>query len=441
METTRLGRYVLFDQIAMGGMASVHIGRLVSPAGFARTVAIKRMRGELVSDPELSSMFLDEARLAARVHHPNVVQVLDVVSAGNEILLVMEYVRGDSLARLLSRIPTRMPIGVALAIATEMLYGLHAAHEATAESGESLHIVHRDVSPQNILIGGDGVARVTDFGVAKATVRVVSTRDGELRGKISYMAPEQIQRRRLDRRTDVFAASVVFWEMLAGQRLFIGDDPGGILHRILYEPIPFPPEVDPQLVAIVMKGLARDPNDRFATAHEMATALEAFGPARAAEVASFVDTKLGPILRERAARVRAIEQTSLESLRSESQAPPAMSELETQPVHDRAPAAMTAPSAPPSTNRRSTFIALAAALLVAIAALWLVPRESATRAASNLTPELQPVIIEPAPMASTMASAAPTARPPARPFRPKKNCDPPYTVDARGIRMYKRECL
>ena len=205
-----LGRYALYEKIASGGMASVHIGRLLGPVGFARTVAIKRMHPQFAEDPEFVSMFLDEARLAARIRHPNVVQTLDIVSTDTELFLVMDFVQGESLARLIQSANSagqHVPPEMVATIMVGVLHGLHAAHEAKDEQGEPLQIVHRDVSPHNVLVGTDGVARVLDFGVAKAAGRAQTTRDGQMKGKVAYMAPEQI-RGSVSRATDVYAASV-----------------------------------------------------------------------------------------------------------------------------------------------------------------------------------------------------------------------------------------
>src|SRR5277367_6635205 len=189
-----VGRYAIFDAIASGGMASVHFGRLIGPAGFSRTVAIKRLHESFALDPEFVSMFMDEARLAARIRHPNVVPTRDIVALEQELLLVMEYVPGESLSLLLKRARLArkpVPIPIVADIIMQALSGLHAAHEAVGEAGEPLCIVHRDVSPQNILVGTDGVARVLDFGVAKAIGTMHQTRAGQVKGKIRYMAPEQ----------------------------------------------------------------------------------------------------------------------------------------------------------------------------------------------------------------------------------------------------------
>ena len=223
-----IGRYAIHDEIAAGGMASVFLGRMRGERGFCRTVAIKRLHPQLARDPDFVSMFLDEARLAARIQHRNVVAPLDVVTVDDrELLLVMEYIHGEALSRLIGscrRSGTRIPAAIAVGVVTGVLHGLHAAHEAKSETGRPLDIVHRDVSPQNIMVGVDGVARVLDFGIAKASLRADITQAGVAKGKLSYMSPEQIRCEPLDRRSDVFAAAVVLWEMLALMRLFQGDD-------------------------------------------------------------------------------------------------------------------------------------------------------------------------------------------------------------------------
>ena len=220
-----IGRYALYDQIAAGGMATVHFGRLHGPVGFSRLVAVKRLHPEFSRDREFVSMFIDEARHAARVRHPNVVQTLNVVDTEGELFVVMEYVQGESLARLLQAARTAgpVPIPIACAIMCGVLNGLHAAHEATDTDGEPLGLVHRDVSPQNVLVGVDGIPRVLDFGIALVTSRKRTTGDGKLKGKFGYMAPEHIDGHAC-RQSDVFATGIVLWEVLTGKRLFGGDD-------------------------------------------------------------------------------------------------------------------------------------------------------------------------------------------------------------------------
>ncbi len=314
-EVKVIGRYALYAQIARGGMATVHLGRLLGQAGFSRTVAIKRLHPYLAQDPEFVSMLIDEARLAARVRHPNVVVTLDVVALEGELLVVMEYVHGESLSRLLraaSRQRTRIPPGIAAAVLSQALYGLHAAHEATDERGEPLNIVHRDVSPQNVVVGSDGVTRVVDFGVAKAAGRLQETREGQLKGKIRYMAPEQLKRGSVDHRADIYAAGVVLWESLAGKRLFEGENEWQIATSIM-EGVTEPAsahndQVPQELDAIVMKALSVDATERFETAFDMAAALEeAVSPATARQVSKWVQEIAKGPLGARAEKLKAIE--------------------------------------------------------------------------------------------------------------------------------------
>jgi serine/threonine-protein kinase len=322
--------------LASGGMATVHLGRLIAPVapterwkGLARTVAIKRLRDQFAYDPHFVSALLDEARLTARIRHPNVVETLDVVEADEQLLLVMEYVHGESLSRLLrasEQRAERVPLPIAVAIMAGVLHGLHAAHEATSERGEPLHIVHRDVSPQNIMVGVDGVARVLDFGVAKAVDRLQDTRTGQLKGKASYMAPEQLRSEAVDRRTDVFAASIVLWEVLVSMRLFGGESEGATMEKLLYRDIEPPsrhaPTVSPAFDAVVMRGLSRDPAARFPTARDMAVALEQLGPmATAAEVGSWVRSLAEEVLKSRAERVAEIERAPSTTPKHSSMAP------------------------------------------------------------------------------------------------------------------------
>lgn len=310
-----IGRYTLFEEIASGGMATVHLARLVGPVGFSRTVAVKRMHAHLAKDPEFVAMFLDEARLVARIHHPNVVPTLDVVEEGDELLLVMEYVQGESLSKLLrqSRARSEHPTtDVVASIFAGVLHGLHAAHEATGERGEPLDIVHRDVTPQNILVGTDGVARLLDFGVAKAAQQSHSTRDGRLKGKLAYMAPEHISGEPIDRRCDIFSTGTALWEALAGRRLFEGETDARIIQKILTTEIRSPSEVagrpSDALDSICARALAREPSGRFATARDMALALEhAAKLAPASEVGLWVERFAHGAIADRAARVKDLE--------------------------------------------------------------------------------------------------------------------------------------
>ncbi len=292
-----VGRYVLYDEIASGGMATVYFGRLQGAAGFARSVAIKRLHPQFAKDPDFVAMFVDEARLAARISHPNVVPTLDVISHADELLLVMEYVHGASLARLLRTLAERRSLmrpRVAASVVCGVLHGLHAAHEAKSEAGQPLGIVHRDVSPQNVIVGADGIARVLDFGVAKAAGRWQSTQRGQLKGKIAYMAPEQITTNEVTRRTDLYAAGVILWEALTGKRLFRAENEARLMGMVLNAHIDPPSSVVEGLPAgfdrIVARGLDRDPARRFATAREMAAEVEGVvGVATPTEVGEWVE--------------------------------------------------------------------------------------------------------------------------------------------------------
>jgi eukaryotic-like serine/threonine-protein kinase len=334
-----IGRYALHGQIASGGMASVHLGRLVGPGGFGRTVAIKRLHPQYAKDPEFVAMFLDEARLAARVQHPNVVPTIDIIAMDGELFLVMEHVQGEALSRLArsaQRTGEPIPLPIVSAIISGALNGLHAAHETKDEKGKSLGIVHRDVSPQNILVGVDGVARVLDFGVAKAGGRIQTTQEGQIKGKLAYMAPEQLRQNDLDRTADLYAAAVVLWETLTLERLFKGDNQAQVVAKVLAGRIPRPSEVvrglPPELDAVTARGLERDPTKRFATGREMASALErAVRPATPTEVGAWVQVLAAEPLQRRSDQISDIESHSDVTSGVATQAKQFLAELATGP--------------------------------------------------------------------------------------------------------------
>jgi serine/threonine-protein kinase len=313
----RLDRYELVAELASGGMATVFLGRILGVGGFQRFVAIKRLHPHLASEQEFVEMFLDEARLAASIHHPNVVPILEVGTSDRGYYLVMEYIEGDTLARRLARAATnhqRIPIPIANRILLDTLAGLHAAHELRDDNNQYLNLVHRDVSPQNILVGINGTARITDFGVARATTRLSSTRSGQLKGKLAYMAPEQARGGLIDRRADLFAIATVLWEVLADKRLFKGEGEADTLNRVLFEPIPrlaeVAPEVHESLEAITMKSLERDPQKRYPTAAVFADELEKAARAihqlaSVREVAEYVQKVMGQEIAQQREVVRA----------------------------------------------------------------------------------------------------------------------------------------
>jgi len=306
-----VGRYELFDVLGVGGSAIVHIGRLHAPGGFVRTVAIKRLKTELVYDAQACESLLEEARVLGRISSPHVVAAVDVVRRRQgDPFLVMEYIEGDTLARLLRASGAeRMPPQVAVAIALDTLRGLHAAHEATDERGGCLDVTHADVSPENLMVGTDGLTRVYDFGTARA-------RDAELtvggRGKLRHLAPEQLTGQRPDRRSDVYGVAVVLWEMLVGRMLFDAVDPAENVTRILGGTV-VPPRmlvggIGCEVEAVVLRGLALHPRDRFETAAAMEKALAvASRAASASDVAAWVRRTVPVGLARRAAAVRMMD--------------------------------------------------------------------------------------------------------------------------------------
>ncbi|WP_169791365.1 serine/threonine-protein kinase [Sandaracinus amylolyticus] len=259
--------------VSAGGMATVYLARRVGAAGFAKHVAIKVVHAHLALDRAFVKMFLAEARLSARIEHPNVVQVHDLGEHDGSYFMVMEYVEGCALSelqRVLAAEQRRLAPEVAVAIAMRVAAGLHAAHELADEHGNNLCVVHRDVSPQNVLLARKGHVKLIDFGIAKAAERTQSTQGGVLKGKVRYMAPEQASGSEIDRRADVYALGVLLWEMLTGRRLF--DAPTDLLAlKMVLDPKPRAPSalasgIPPALDEAVLAALAKDPARRPATA-------------------------------------------------------------------------------------------------------------------------------------------------------------------------------
>jgi eukaryotic-like serine/threonine-protein kinase len=276
----RLDRYELIAEIASGGMGVVLLGRIAGAGGFERLFAMKMMHPHLMEEPQFVAMLLDEARVAAKIHHPNVVAMVDVCSTGTNYCLVMDYVNGFPLLDLLDhpQIPPSRRVRTILRILCDVMAGLEAAHNLRGDDGLPLGIVHRDVSPQNILVGIDGVARLTDFGIALAASRISASRPGMIKGKPGYMAPEQARAHKVDRRADLWALGVILWEAVTGQRLFTADTEAAVVLKVIEAPIPPLREVAPdtpaELEAICTRALHRDPNARYASAREMAADLE-----------------------------------------------------------------------------------------------------------------------------------------------------------------------
>lgn len=289
-----VGRYTLFAEFASGGMGTIHFARMAE-AGRVRAVAIKRLHPHLRNDEEFAVMLLDEARLAMSVRHRNVVEVIDVVSTRDELLLVMEYVSGLSLHQLTAT-KERVPLEVAVAIIVDALHGLHAAHNAVAPNGRPLGLVHRDVSPQNLIVSSEGVTKLTDFGVAKAVGRLRSTRDGGIKGKIAYMSPEQVSGAAVDARADVYSSAVVLWEMIVGRPMFDADSDVALFGKAMRGPTErlteAAPGIPPALDAAVWRALSRDPRRRYPDALAFAEALSsAAAPANPRAVATWVNQR------------------------------------------------------------------------------------------------------------------------------------------------------
>ncbi|HET7541728.1 MAG TPA: protein kinase [Polyangiaceae bacterium] len=316
--SARIGRYALFDQFASGGMATVHFGRLDGAGGFSRVVAIKRLLPHLVANREFTDMLLNEARLAARVRHPNVVATLDVVASKGDVLLVLDYIEGEALSTLCRAQAKEkrdlVPIPIAIGIMQDVLHGLLAIHEATDEKGRPLDLVHRDISPPNVLVGVDGVARVLDFGIAKALQHLDESITGRRMGKMGYMSPEQIHGEHLTQRSDVFSAGIVLWELLCMRRLFPADKPEERIQSILHGEYPRPrslrEDVPQELDDAVMKALERSPEARFATIREFAEALESAPRASRREIGEWVSELAKSALAERTLMVAVCENWS-----------------------------------------------------------------------------------------------------------------------------------
>jgi serine/threonine-protein kinase len=311
-----LGRYELLAPVATGGMATVWAARLVGHHGFSKLVAIKTILPHLASEPQFERMFLEEARIASRIHHPNVCDIYEFGEDQGILYLAMEWVGGDSLAQILGRgTKAAAPIDVRLAgrIFADACGGLAAAHELVDPDGRSLEIVHRDISPQNVLVNENGVVKLADFGVAKALSQSSEKTTGQLKGKLSYMAPEYIEGADVDRRLDVYAMGVVLYEATLGRLPFCGDRDASVMDAILRGAPPKPRELAAsyprELEWIVLRAMARDPSARFASAEELRVALEEWlarsgPPVMQSAVARMVTGRVGLRLEDRRLHLR-----------------------------------------------------------------------------------------------------------------------------------------
>ena len=279
----RFGKYTLIDRIAVGGMAEIFLARQAGLEGFEKTIVIKRIRPHLSKQSNFVKMFLNEAKLAAQLNHPNIVQIYDLGKIGESYFIAMEYIFGRDMRRIIPKadaLGIPFPMVYALKIASSVCEGLYYAHARTDMYGNALNIVHRDVTPENIFVSFDGTVKVLDFGIAKAANQIEQTRAGEIKGKLSYMSPEQCMGKPLDNRSDIFSLGVVLYEWLTGFKLFTGDSEVAILKSItegkIYAPSYFKADIPEGVEAILMKALEKDREKRYQTAWEMQYDLDQF---------------------------------------------------------------------------------------------------------------------------------------------------------------------
>ncbi len=487
-----LGRYLISQPIAVGGMASVHLGKLNGPAGFGRTVALKRMLQSFGANPKARTMLLDEARLTSRVNHPNVVQTLDVVEDGTELYLVLDYVHGESLDHLLERcreLKTPPSPRIVAAVVVGVLRGLHAAHCAKGEDGQPLELVHRDLSPHNIIVDVHGVPRVLDFGVARARGRLQGTQDGQLKGKLAYLAPEQVHGDSSPR-SDLFAAGVVLFEALTLRPLFQGSSEAEVLASVLLCKVPTLSSLGldaPPLQAVLDRVLDREPSRRFATAAEMADAVEACGVASASELAAWVTSLAAEALGARAKREEELGRFTPPAPAAPARKLPraawavgaaallglaagAYVLTHRAPASDAAtPPASSAQTPPPPAGSAQTPPPSAGPAIADVAKPPASP--SGPTPSDAVGAHTNPLAADPSPAAELGRTEAPPAvrhlkhgkdahsravsarpeplaepGPPAEAARkkePRKSaaCDPPYVIDAAGVKRFKVECF
>jgi serine/threonine protein kinase len=461
----RLGRYEVLRLLATGGMAEIFLGRVRGPEGFEKIVVLKRIKPALSAESDVVDLFLHEARIAATLHHPNIVQVHETGVDEGSYFFAMEYVHGENLSTVLHEVSRRgqtVPLDVALAIMAGICAGLHHAHERRDAAGQPLQIIHRDISPSNVLLGYEGSVKLMDFGIAKAATRSSETTKGVLRGKVAYMAPEQIRADPLDRRADLFSLCVVFYEMLTLSRLFGGGASDfAVLEAVLRKDFPPPsslrPQCPPGIDEIIMKGLQRDRDRRYQTAEELQADIEA--------VASKLHLTLSTLTLRRfvrelfGERVEAWQNAERHGI---SLADHVIAQAPTKatpaPLRSIAPvAALSATRATPP--RLSRGLRWQYKLLLATAALGVCATVAVTvrRRSHSRTPPAAVVTTEPAvptvpaaleridagpaPAAAASAAHAPPAPPPATPIAPLAPpvVKPPAAVKARPPRKVAPE--
>jgi serine/threonine-protein kinase len=471
------GRYRTLFELGQGGTANVSLAVAKGPEGFKKLLVVKQLRSVYARDPDFLAMFMSEARLSARLNHPHVVQVYEVFERDTTPIISMEYIEGQTLDAVLALPEPKLPLDLHLRILADVLSGLHYSHELRGHNQEPLNVVHRDVSPHNVMVSYEGVVKVLDFGIAKLSGSTVETEAGVIKGKLRYMPPEQIAGEAVDRRADVFAVGVMMWEALSGNKLWKGLSDATIMNRVLNGQIPAPSsssgaEIPAELAGICMRALAAERDDRFQSALEMEVALEGYLADRSHYASA---RELGRFMTDRFASVRNGVERRIESElnRGDSVQPPPASVTTRAPTPSRT-GYTSSSSLHASEPQRSKLWAYALLLIaVGVAILFWsvgsersspahepgsahgVPSPASTEGAAPLETAAPPAAVA-SPAAVPVVSAAPAAAGRAgsaaaapsvrhkqapRSSAPAPSCDPPYYLDARGIKKFKRECL
>jgi serine/threonine-protein kinase len=466
--------YAPFLELGEGGMAKILLARAIGPSGFNKLVVLKEMHPSLLEDEGLHQMFVDEARLSARFNHPNLVQVQEVNTLAQPPFLVMEYLDGKPMSAL--RQSDGITLGMRLCIISEVLNGLHYAHELANFDGSPLGIVHRDVSPHNVFITYDGTVKVLDFGIAKMVMNSIRTEAGEVKGKLAYMAPEQLLGSGVDRRADIFSVGSLLWEAAVGKRMWDGVAEGTLMHRLVSGEIPRPSQhaaVDPELEEIILRATAPEADDRYATAEELRLELDRY-IARSGEHCSFrqIGAELMRVFQDERQRRAALINIALrESLKPPASLDPAEADVAVEPPRPhsrlpllavaalvllafagffapkllRSPTASVASGAPASALPAEVGTAMPrpAEPLSAPTALA-APVDSIVPPAPSVETSLEPTkkkgrpgLTAPPKLTPNAVAPAPAAAPPRA---QDERCTPPYYFVG-GIKTYKPECL
>jgi len=516
------GKYRSLFELGQGGTANVSLAVAKGPEGFKKLFVVKQLRSVYAQDPEFRAMFMTEARLSARLNHPHVVQVYEVFEQDLTPTILMEYIEGQTLDAVLTLAEPKLPLDLHLRILADVLSGLHYSHELNDLKQTPLNVVHRDVSPHNVMVSYEGVVKVLDFGIAKLSGSTVETEAGVIKGRLRYMPPEQIAGEDVDRRADVFAVGVMLWEALCGTKLWKGLSDATIMNRVLAGEIPKPANaaspIPPELSEICLRALAPERSDRYQSALDLELALEEYLAKRshyvsAREVGKFMAERFAPVRKAVAARI----ESELQQNESSRPAPGSLMPRAHTPSRTGYTASRSALGEPP----RSKLWVAAAAFVALGVAIWAwgvrekpdhpglgasraLPAQRAISVELDVRPRAATVTIDgvevgnpyraerpwdgaahrvrveapgfvteetdvhfdadvrmfrdlsPAPAsAASSASAAPAslvatapsahshAVAPASPSASAApvSCDPPYFLDARGIKKFKPECI